>query len=146
MVDISSKPVSYREAKASGRINLKPKTIERIRNDLIEKGNPLQISILAGINSSKLTHILLPLCHPLKIENTNIEAKIQKSYVEIISTVKGIDKSGVEMEALTSTAIALLNIWDITKQYEKTNDGQYPTTSISHIKVIKKIKRKIDSS
>ena len=146
MVDISSKPVSYREAKASGRINLKPKTIERIRNNLIEKGDPLQISILAGINSSKLTHILLPLCHPLKIENTNIEAKIQKSYVEIISTVKGIDKSGVEMEALTSTAIALLNIWDITKQYEKTNDGQYPTTSISHIKVIKKIKRKIDSS
>ena len=146
MVDISSKPISYREAKASGRINLKPKTIERIRNNLIEKGDPLQISILAGINSSKLTHILLPLCHPLKIENTNIEAKIQKSYVEIISTVKGIDKSGVEMEALTSTAIALLNIWDITKQYEKTNDGQYPTTSISHIKVIKKIKRKIDSS
>ena len=143
MVDISRKPEIYRAATATGKILLKADTIKRIRLGQVEKGNPLQIATVAGINASKLTSQLMPLCHPLRIEGTDITTKINNSSITVTATVNAFDRTGVEMEALTVVTITLLNIWDVTKQYEKTNDGQYPSTSISGIKVVEKVKRNV---
>lgn len=138
--EISKKPVTYRVATASGRIRLRPSTVARIRRGLVEKGDPLAISEIAGIMGAKRTPELLPLCHPLKIENTKIETAIIPSGLEVTATVSASEKTGVEMEALTAATVALLNIWDVVKVYEKDNRGQYPTTQIEKVRVVRKAK------
>lgn len=138
--DISNKPVTHRVATASGRIRLKPSTIGRIRKGLVEKGDPLSVSEIAGLTAAKRTHELLPLCHPLKIENTMVKTIIIPSGIEVEATVSASEKTGVEMEALTATTVALLNVWDMVKAYEKNDQGQYPTTQIEKIRVVSKAK------
>ena len=138
--DISKKPVTYRVATASGRIRLRPSTVARIRKRLVEKGDPLSISEIAGIAAAKRTSELLPLCHPLKIENTSIETRVIPSGLEVTATVSANEKTGVEMEALTATTVALLNAWDVVKTYEKDSRGQYPTTQIENVRVLRKAK------
>lgn len=138
--DISKKPITHRVATASGRIKLKPSTVARIRKGLTEKGDPLSISEVAGIMAAKRTHEFLPLCHPLKIENTIVKTVIIQSGVEVEATVSANEKTGVEMEALTATTVALLNVWDMVKAYEKDAQGQYPTTQIEKVRVVRKAK------
>lgn len=138
--DISNKLVTYRVATASGRIRLRPSTVARIRRGLVEKGNPLSVSEIAGMMASKRTHELLPLCHPLKIENTKIKIAVIPSGLEVTTTVAASEKTGVEMEALTATSVALLNVWDMVKAYEKDGRGQYPTTRIEKVRVVSKAK------
>ena len=140
MVDISKKPDQYREATASGEIKLRPETIKLIREKKVEKGDPLQIATLAGINGSKFTPWAIPLCHPISIENTKVDIDIKDGSIVVTTKVIAYSKTGVEMEALTATSIALLNIWDVVKMYEKDEKGQYPTTLISSIKVLRKVK------
>ncbi|RLG00201.1 MAG: cyclic pyranopterin monophosphate synthase MoaC [Candidatus Wolframiiraptor sp.] len=139
-VDVSEKNVVRREAVARGFIKLKPETIKKIRGGEIEKGDPLQVARIAGINAAKLTPFLLPLCHPLKLDHVLIDAMIKDDGVEVVARVKATEKTGVEMEALTAVSIALLNIWDVVKPYEKDELGQYPETVITGIKVIEKRK------
>ena len=139
-IDISKKPASERIATASGRIELKPSTIRRIRKRLTEKGDPMSLAKITGIMGAKRTSELLPLCHPLKIENATIETSISRSGIEVTSTVSANEKTGLEMEALTATTVALLNVWDVVKAYEKDKRGQYPTTRIQNIRVVKKSK------
>jgi cyclic pyranopterin monophosphate synthase len=139
-VDISKKPASNRIARASGRIKLKPSTISRIRKGLTEKGDPMSLARVSGIMAAKRTSELLPLCHPLKIESTTIETSLSSSGIEVTATVSATEKTGVEMEALTATTVALLNIWDVVKAYEKDSRGQYPTTRIQDVRVVKKTK------
>jgi len=141
MVDISDKPEVFREATATGTIKLKPETIRLINKGKIAKGDPLQTAKIAGILAAKKTSTLIPLCHPLPLTNVKVETKIlDKSTVQVASTVKTKAQTGVEMEALTATAIGLLTIWDMVKQYEKDTKGQYPFTAIENIHVVKKIK------
>ena len=139
-MDISKKPASNRIATASGRIKLKPSTIRRIRKRLTEKGDPMSLAKITGIMGAKRTSELLPLCHPLKIESTTIETYLSPSGIEVTSTVSANEKTGLEMEALTATAVALLNVWDVVKAYEKDSRGQYPTTRIQNVRVVKKTK------
>ena len=139
-IDISKKPASNRIATASGRIKLKPSTIRRIRKGLTEKGDPMSLAKITGIMGAKRTSELLPLCHPLKIESTTIETSLSPSGIEVTSTVSAYEKTGLEMEALTATTVALLNVWDVVKQYEKDSRDQYPTTRIQDIRVVKKTK------
>ncbi|MDJ0273028.1 MAG: cyclic pyranopterin monophosphate synthase MoaC [Candidatus Caldarchaeum sp.] len=139
-VDVSAKPVQRREAVAVGRIILKPSTIEMVRKNAVEKGDPLQLARVAGILGAKHTPTLLPLCHPLKLEHVEISEKVGENYIEVWSKVVAYEKTGVEMEALTAVATALLNIWDVVKQYEKDEYGQYPTTAITDIRVVSKVK------
>lgn len=106
----------------------------------MEKGDPLSVSEIAGIMAAKRTHELLPLCHPLKIENTTIETSLLPSGLEVTATVSANEKTGVEMEALTATTVALLNVWDVVKAYEKDGKGQYPTTQIERVRVVRKAK------
>jgi cyclic pyranopterin monophosphate synthase len=140
MVDITSKPQVYREAKAKGTIKLKPETIKLIRDEKIEKGNPFEVAKIAGILAAKNTCNMIPLCHPLPLTGIEVTLKIIHSGVEAEVTVKTRAQTGVEMEALAATAASLLTIWDMTKQYEKNALGQYPNTSIQDIHVINKMK------
>lgn len=143
MVDVSAKPEVTREATASGRIQLKLETVELIKTGKIAKGNPLYTAKIAGILAAKKTSELIPLCHPLPLTKVEVEARIlDKTNVEVISTVKTKAQTGVEMEALTATAVGLLTVWDMVKQYEKDSQGQYPGTAIQNIHVITKFKGK----
>ncbi len=139
-VDISGKPVSARTATAAGRIRLKRRTVELIRKGRIEKGDPLSLAKITGIMAAKLTPELVVLCHPLRIESTSVEATLASSGVEVTVTVSAREKTGVEMEALTGVLVALLNIWDVVKPYEKDRHGQYPTTLIHAVRVLRKAK------
>ena len=138
--DISKKPVTFRTATASGRIRLKRTTVSRIRKGLTEKGDPRALAEIAGMMAAKRTPELLPLCHPLKIENITIETFVVPSGIDVTVTVSANEKTGVEMEALTATTVALLNVWDVVKAYEKDGRGQYPTTQIEAVRVVKKAK------
>lgn len=142
MVDVTAKPEVYREATAKGKIKLKPGTIKLIREGKIEKGNPFDVAKVAGILAAKNTSSLIPLCHPLPLTNVNVDIKIvDDSTVKANATVKTRAQTGVEMEALVAVSVALLTVWDMTKQYEKDKTGQYPSTVIQDIHVVRKTKQ-----
>ena len=142
MVDVSGKAEIFREATASGTIKLKSQTVNLIREGKIAKGDPLYTAKIAGILAAKSTSSLIPLCHPLPLTNIEVYPKIiDGTTVEISATVKTKAQTGVEMEALTAVSIALLTVWDMTKQYEKDASGQYPSTTIDNIHVVRKFKQ-----
>jgi cyclic pyranopterin phosphate synthase len=141
MVDVSDKPQILREATATGMIRLKPETVQLIKKEKVAKGDPIFTARIAGILAAKRTSMLIPLCHPLPLTNAKIDARIfGKSMVQVTATVKTNAQTGVEMEALTATAIGLLTIWDMVKQYEKDSAGQYPSTAIENIHIVRKVK------
>lgn len=142
MVDVSAKPEVQREATATGTIKLKPETITLIQTGKIAKGDPLYTAKIAGILAAKKTSELIPLCHPLPLTKVEVEAKVADAQtVEVTAMVKTKAQTGVEMEALTAVSAALLTVWDMTKQYEKDAEGQYPSTAIENIHVVKKFKQ-----
>ena len=142
MVDITGKPKVYREATATGKIRLKPETITLIKSGKVEKGDPIYTAKIAGTLAAKETSILIPFCHPLPLTNVKVDIEIvNESTIKVSSTVKTEAQTGVEMEALVATAISLLTIWDMVKQYEKDERGQYPSTVIEDIRVVEKIKK-----
>ncbi len=144
MVDVTEKPEIYREAKAKGAIKLKPETIRLIREGKVEKGDPLQVAKVAGILAAKNTSSLIPLCHPLPLTSVEVDLQIvDDSTVEVETTVKTRAQTGVEMEALVAAAVALLTVWDMTKQYEKDKRGQYPHTVVQDIRVVRKLKEEV---
>lgn len=140
-VDISRKPVVYREAIATGRIMLRRKTIDLIRKGRLEKGDAVSLAAVAAISGAKQTSNLVALCHPLRIEEVVPSVKVGEGWVEVTVKVAAHEKTGVEMEALTAVSTALLNVWDVAKAYEKDSEGQYPSTSIESIRVVRKVKK-----
>jgi len=144
MVDITSKAKTFREATAKGRIRLRAETVKRIIEGKVEKGDPISTAKIAGILAAKNTSNIIPLCHPIPLTNIRVDVRISDSNaVEVESTVKTRAQTGVEMEALVATAVALLTIWDMTKQYEKDSEGQYPYTIVSDIHVVRKVKKSL---
>ena len=144
MVDITSKAETFREATAKGRIRLRAETVKRIIEGKVEKGDPISAAKIAGILAAKNTSNIIPLCHPIPLTNIRVDVRISDSNtVEVESTVKTRAQTGVEMEALVATAVALLTIWDMTKQYEKDSEGQYPYTIVSDIHVLRKVKKNL---
>jgi cyclic pyranopterin phosphate synthase len=142
MVDVSDKAEVFREATATGKIRLKPETVDLIREGNIAKGKPLYTAKIAGVLAAKKTSELVPLCHPLPLTSVEVEAKIvEKTAVEVTATVKTKAQTGVEMEALAATSVGLLTIWDMVKQYEKDAAGQYPNTAIENIHIVRKLKQ-----
>ncbi len=133
MVDVGAKPVTKREAIASGRVIMKPETLRRIMQKEIEKGDVLAVARVAGIMAAKKTSELIPMCHPLAIENVEIEFQEEAEKAEVIirTIVKYTGKTGVEMEALVATATAALTIYDMCKSIDR---GMI----ISDIKLLKK--------
>ncbi|MCL2287645.1 MAG: cyclic pyranopterin monophosphate synthase MoaC [Candidatus Bathyarchaeota archaeon] len=142
MVDVSEKNAVLREATASGVIHLKSETIKRVTEGKTAKGDPLYTAKIAAVLAAKKTSGLIPLCHPLPLTGVDVYSKIlNETTIEVSVTVKTCAQTGVEMEALSAVTMALLTIWDMTKQYEKDKDGQYSSTIIQDIRVIRKYKQ-----
>lgn len=143
MVDVTAKPEVYREATARGTLKLKSETIELIKEGKVEKGDPFYAAKIAGVLAAKNTSSLIPLCHPLPLTDVKVDIEmVDDSSVQVEATVKTMAQTGVEMEALVAASMALLTIWDMTKQYEKDEQGQYPHTLIQNIRVVRKVKGK----
>ena len=117
MVDVTKKPVTRRQAIAKGRLVMQASTLSLLKEGNLPKGDALAAARLAGIMAAKETHRLIPLCHPLLIDDVDMEISVEKksSAVEITATVKGSGKTGFEMEALTAVAISALTIYDMCK-------------------------------
>ncbi len=141
MVEVSDKPVVKRTAVSRGKICLNEETINLIEKEEIKKGNVLTTAQIAAIAAVKSTHHLIPLCHSLKITGVDVFFNLGKKDIEVEVCVTSLGKTGVEMEALTGVSVALLTIWDMVKSVEKDDEGQYPSTKISDIVVIKKEKK-----
>ncbi|MGA3110182.1 MAG: cyclic pyranopterin monophosphate synthase MoaC [Candidatus Bathyarchaeia archaeon] len=141
MVDISQKDIISREASAVGEIRLKPSTIKRMRSGGIAKGDAVAAAEIAAIMATKNTPHILPFCHSIPITTVRTKHAFRGNTLRVESYVKGLARTGVEMEALTAASTYLLTIWDMVKQYEKDSKGQYPSTMITNLRVTKKIKR-----
>ncbi|NVM25659.1 MAG: cyclic pyranopterin monophosphate synthase MoaC [Desulfobacterales bacterium] len=141
MIDITGKRVLLREAVASGRIILSPETVKKIRENQIKKGDPLVVAEIAAMKAAKETYLLIPHCHQIPLNTVELNFSIGNNFVEANCLVKAEAMTGVEMEALVGASIALTTIWDMVKYLEKDKDGQYPSTRISDIKVLKKVKK-----
>jgi cyclic pyranopterin phosphate synthase len=140
MVDISAKNEVIREAVAAGKIYLRPETLAAIREGKVVKGNVLSTARVAAMMAVKNTSNLIPMCHPLPISSITVDFSEGDGFIESTVVVKMTGKTGVEMEALTGVSVALLTVWDMVKSAEKDADGQYPVTSITDIRVVKKKK------
>ena len=119
MVDVGHKPEQLRIAKASGFIKLSKEAIQLIKENNISKGDVLTVAEIAGIQAAKRTSDLIPLCHPLQITKIDVKATLEKNGVKIISAIKCIGQTGIEMEALTAVSVALLTIYDMCKAVDK---------------------------
>jgi cyclic pyranopterin phosphate synthase len=122
MVDVGDKPVTKRQAVAKGRVLMQAATLKLLKQGKLPKGDALAAARVAGIMAAKETSHLIPLCHPLLIEDVIIEFSVddKAAAVEIIATVKGSGKTGFEMEALTAVAISGLSIYDMCKTVDQT--------------------------
>lgn len=142
MVDVSGKDVVHRVATATGRIYLRRETVDAVREGRIRKGDPLTVAEVASIQAVKKTPDLIPLCHNVPIGSVDTSFRLGESHIEAKCTVTADYRTGVEMEALTGVAVALLNIWDMVKYLEKDSDGQYPDARITDVKVTEKWKER----
>ena len=134
MVDVSAKPLSHREAIASGRIELQATTLELIASDRIAKGNVFATARLAGIQAAKQTAQLIPLCHTLGLSHVEVGLTSNATSVEATCTARTTAQTGVEMEALTGVTVALLTIYDMCKAVDKQ-------MRITEVKLLAKTKR-----
>lgn len=137
MVDVSAKPLSARTAVATGKIRLQRETLDLIANDQIAKGNVVATARIAGIQAAKQTAHLIPLCHALPLGEIKIDIDTSNNGAEVTCTARTIARTGVEMEALTGVAVALLTIYDMCKAVDKE-------MQISNVRLIDKTKRLLE--
>ncbi|MCW2540982.1 MAG: molybdenum cofactor biosynthesis protein [Frankiales bacterium] len=119
MVDVSGKDITVRQAVASGTFITTPEVIELLSNGGLPKGDALAVARIAGIAAAKRTPDLLPLCHPVAIHGVRVDLDVRADRVHITSTVRTADRTGVEMEALTSVATAGLALYDMVKAVDR---------------------------
>jgi len=134
MVDVSAKPVQFREAVARGSIRLKPAKIRLIKSNTFAKGDVLNTARIAGIQAAKRTGELIPLCHPLNLTHVEVDLAVRRDRIDITATAKIAAQTGVEMEALTAVAVAALTIYDMCKAVDKN-------MVIGEIRMVRKTKR-----
>ena len=120
IVNISKKKESLRYAKAQATIWLSKKILTMIKNDEIKKGNVINVSRIAGIMGAKQTSSLIPLCHNIVLDSSEINFRFLEEEIEIISILESEGKTGVEMEALTAVTISALTIYDMVKGVDKS--------------------------
>ena len=119
MVDVAGKPVTSREAVATGRINMSTEAAQAIREGSVKKGDVLATARIAGIMAAKKTAELIPLCHPLPLTRVAIDLAPDETGVTVTATAATEAQTGVEMEALTATTVALLTLYDMAKALDK---------------------------
>lgn len=143
MIDVTGKPDVVRTAVAMGSIKLKPETVKLVRDGRVEKGDVEEAAKIAAILAVKNTPGILPYCHPIPVTSVKVGFTYGEDHVTVTVEVKATYKTGVEMEALTGVSAALLTIWDMVKKYEKDEEGQYPHTAITDVRVAKKSKENL---
>ena len=136
MVDVSAKPMSKRRAVAIGKIQLRRATLELIAKDQIAKGNVFATARIAGIQAAKETAHLIPLCHTLPLGNVKIDIVTSEEGAEVTCAAQTIAQTGVEMEALVGTTVALLTIYDMCKAVDKE-------MQISELRLLSKTKHDV---
>ena len=136
MVDVSRKPSSIRTAVATGKIQLRRETLDLILKDQIAKGNVFVTARIAGIQAAKQTAQLIPLCHTLPLGEIKIDIVTSDNFAEVECTARTVAQTGVEMEALTGVAVALLTIYDMCKAGDKE-------MRLSDIRLLKKTKEEL---
>jgi cyclic pyranopterin phosphate synthase len=120
MVDVSAKDVTVREARAAGRFVTTAEVIALLRRDGLPKGDALAVARIAGIAAAKRTPDLVPLCHPVALHAVSVELELGADAVEIVATTRTADRTGVEMEALTSVVTAGLALYDMVKAVDRS--------------------------
>jgi len=119
MVDVSAKEKTARVAVATGRVRMSKQALERIRRGAVEKGDVLAAARLAGVIAAKKTPDLIPLCHPISLAGVTVDVTPAHGSVEIRAEVKTVERTGVEMEALTAVSAAALTVYDMLKSTDR---------------------------
>jgi cyclic pyranopterin phosphate synthase len=120
MVDVSAKPETLREARASGLVRMAPATAALIRDRGLSKGDVLETARLAGVMAAKRTGDLIPLCHPLPITSARLDFSfVADDLLRVEATVRVFGRTGVEMEALTAVSVAALTVYDMCKAVDR---------------------------
>jgi cyclic pyranopterin phosphate synthase len=119
MVDVTPKEPTHRRALARCRVSMEPETTAKVASNAITKGDVLGTARIAGIQAAKRTAELIPMCHPLLVGAVHINFTIGDDFVEIETQVETVDRTGVEMEALTACAVAALTIYDMCKSADR---------------------------
>jgi cyclic pyranopterin monophosphate synthase len=119
MVDVTGKDVTHREAVATGIVRMSQSTRDLILAGGLEKGDALGVARIAGIMAAKKTSELIPLCHPLSISAIDVDLEPNDEGFLVTATVRTVERTGVEMEALTAVALAALTVYDMVKGTER---------------------------
>jgi cyclic pyranopterin phosphate synthase len=120
MVDVSAKPVTAREATATGRVLVSAEVVALLRGEGVPKGDALAVARLAGIQAAKRTPELVPLAHPVAVHGVRVDLDVADDGVDISATVRTADRTGVEMEAMTCVVVAGLALVDMVKAVDRT--------------------------
>jgi cyclic pyranopterin phosphate synthase len=133
MVDVGDKPVMDRTAVATGTIRMSPEAFRQVTEQAVAKGDVLAVSEVAGTLAAKRTAELIPLCHPLGLDHVEVEASLDEALpgVQVRAKIRTVARTGVEMEALTAVAVALLTVYDMVKAVD-------PAARIDDIRVLRK--------
>jgi cyclic pyranopterin monophosphate synthase len=121
MVDVTGKPETDRRARASGTIRMAPETLAAIRSNQVKKGDVLGVARIAGIMAAKRTSDLVPLCHPLPLDDIQVSLTIDESIpgVRAEAEARTTAKTGVEMEAIVAVSISLITVYDMAKAMDR---------------------------
>jgi cyclic pyranopterin monophosphate synthase len=120
MVDVTPKEPTHRRAVARATVSMEPETASLIARGAITKGDVLAVARVAGIQAAKRASDLIPLCHPLLVGSVLVNFRIEESFIEVEAHVDTVDRTGVEMEALTACAVAALTIYDMCKSVDRS--------------------------
>lgn len=140
IINIGSKPIVERRATARGRVVLQEASKSAIESNSIKKGNVLEASTVAVLQAVKETPRIIPHCHPIPLEGTEVSWHWDNTSLWCTVSVSAHYKTGIEMEALTGVAAGLLCAFDMVKSLEKDEDGQYPVARITDLEVVQKFK------
>tara|TARA_B100001146_G_scaffold213480_1_gene213903 strand:- start:314 stop:793 length:480 start_codon:yes stop_codon:yes gene_type:complete len=119
MVDVSGKEVTQRRAVARARVTMQEETAQALADGTVAKGDVLAVARVAGIQAAKRTSELIPLCHPLMLSSVQVDLTPGPSWVDIEATAETVDRTGVEMEALTACSVAALTVYDMCKSRDR---------------------------
>ena len=119
MVDVGGKEVTQRRAVARARVTMQEETAQALADGTVAKGDVLAVARVAGIQAAKRTSELIPLCHPLMLSSVQVDLTPGPSWVDIEATAETVDRTGVEMEALTACSVAALTVYDMCKSRDR---------------------------
>src|SRR6188508_2139939 len=120
MIDVTPKEPSHRRAVVRGRVHMQPETTSLVARGAMNKGDVLAVARVAGIQAAKRTPDLIPLCHPLLVGSVFVNFRIEDTFIQVEAQVETVDRTGVEMEALTACSVACLTIYDMCKSADKS--------------------------